>query len=181
MRTIVLLILSCLVLSCGPDPCDQLDFKVKGLCVNVGEFSEINPSHISLVLSLIDSYTSKSLKYFWSDNHVGVKFVSPEHRRLAPDENSPRGYGGKVQKNQIWVKYDYNEPEFASYYVLGHEMLHVLSRYYLKVEDKDNHNHNVPRVFIIWALENNEPLNSTYEFHLYKTVQKEIMYKSGST
>ena len=166
-----------LLTSCGTErPCDAADLNSYGLCFvtnnKVLDHVMLNDTMTAFEEYLHDFGFNLDLESFNRDNEVIVYYKDPQDQTLKrkDDEGNVYYIRGSAGENNIYLGKSDNCVD--TYYVLTHELMHVIARYYLDVDKKLNSNHDVKHLFLTWAVLYDEPLNSTVEYFIYLRVKR---------
>lgn len=138
MRQAFPIVLFFLSVGCS-DPCDQADFDVEGLCVIQNGYS-VNPSEISWIIHEVEREINVSKKLDLSDlldsNNVSLSFV---------DEKIEGHSGATIGSNIIQIVKPTNILDHD--FLIGHELLHVISLNFLDTPKNIDMEHKVPFLF----------------------------------
>lgn len=120
----------------------------------------ISGEMISDTFSIINShFDGLSISEVIKSNNVSIHFV--------PDEAINARGEYHFDSNEIFISPASEESEevvcLDTYYLLSHELLHVISRYHLNESNKDNKNHNNESLFV----DHSEDFLSTIEWSIY--------------
>lgn len=168
MRFLLVLVL---LSSCGQpdaiDRCNYSDFSTSGICI-ITNGNDLNIDLIDFVVRVTNEEFNRvlgrndSLQSVFSDQGVSVEYVDENSDEL----NGNRGFASGTRIVVGYASGTDMDKCMNRYYVLGHEILHVVSSYVL-----NNHNgHNVPNVFMQWARNNNVSDEETVGFYMYMRV-----------
>ena len=180
MRT-VLVLLAVLSTNCGFD----CEFRVQGICVVTNDHKVSKP----LVKKAIElagrgmhgKFPDFNMDAFLDENTSDEVDTTIQVHYLDPSEM--HGNRGVTEEKVIALGWATDSNDAGDcmnrYYVLSHELLHVISTYYLGVDDATNGAHNVPKVFLQWAEDNEESWLEAAEFFPYMQMIEECEAATG--
>jgi hypothetical protein len=138
------------------------DFVASGLCVNVGDNTDIETYMISTEIEFIrdglDLYfpeKHQNLAQLLEDSGVSMEYTKPGDSRLAGAKGD-----FSFENNEIFVEHGTCNQNLN---ILGHEILHFVAKEYLGVDDDSNRAHNVERLFM------GHGGRETVEYFIYKS------------
>lgn len=142
--------------------CSGGDFYSDGIMVIANEY-DVSPELFSRTVSIIEKEINDvypeygnfdAESFFYSINTV-VEYVDYIV------------YGssimGRAKDNMVEVR---GGNCWLHNYVMGHELMHVISTFHLGVTREENHLHDIEPMFFIWASINEQPQKITIEYRL---------------
>jgi hypothetical protein len=120
-----------------PHPCESADFVSGGVCVITNGYN-VDPNMVEFTVDIIETGINEGLDrnddlpVLLGDLMVSAEYVDPYDPKLA--EDGERAYRGLAIGTKTIINYmGEGGPEcHEHYYVLGHELLHVISQYILE-------------------------------------------------
>jgi hypothetical protein len=165
------------LIGCGNSVVDSLtvcDFVVDELCVDTNGYPNVTSDLVDFTIkstatafnNYLDSINSGeiSLAELIKEYGLMLEFVDPAA--------IPEYRGVYLYSEKIKVRVVDEEQCLDIYYVLGHELLHFASRYALFSGVEKNGKHNVPGIFVQWAIDNGEDYTQTAEWVIFTDVLK---------
>lgn len=152
------------LVSCGQDVCNN---ETLGFCIEDPSNGSANVEWYSKAIHVVNDIAGKQFDQF--DMESMTKEKGPFNVIL---EDGTFPYRGLTEEDGTVHVRD-SSCSFPGIncldqsYVLAHEVLHVISNYYLDVPLEANSEHDVENVFLIWALDNQKSLDNTVEFDVY--------------
>jgi len=175
MRFVLLLVF---VTGCGTSVCDQADLTVEGICFILNDAS-VDPVLVARTVGFLeqglkDYSISTDLSLDFLEAETSVEFVDFEDSRLYRGDTHYRGitYDNQVISNNGKYAKSKVDQCLEQYYVMGHELLHVVDKYVLGVEYEVDSNHETSYIFVKWADENGFDLTKTVEGQMYLKVKE---------
>lgn len=162
--------------------CNGPDFTTSGIAVFTNGYN-IDPAMIDFAVDMTEQRVNEttSLNYnlpaFFDMLVVSAEYVSEKDPALRHDGKFARGV---ARGTSVWVRHIEDEPEtqcMEYYYVLSHELLHIIAGYALDASGEDNRDHNVEGIFFEWAWNNGLPLDETAEFWIYLDIKDECGFE----
>lgn len=135
-----------LLSACGPVPCEDPDFVAAGLCVTTNnhllrrDFVELTVKRLERSLQWFQIDLSLATKF--GELEAGVEVVERDDERLAKHELQG------LQDERLAIITLSNCRTTSR--LLGHELLHIISRYFLGGSRDDNCSHSIPYMFKEW-------------------------------
>ena len=155
MRFIIIVFF--LIASCSP----QLvyNYRSHGLLVTTNnaniEKEKIDALVIVIEDAIYDIYGFQSnLGLVFQKHSCSLTFVEPGNSNL-------RGYRGLTLTNATWSN---TKSCYESYYIAGHELLHLVGRYLFKVTNEVNREHSHPNLFFNWTTMGGKSRKETVEY-----------------
>lgn len=155
MRYLFLLIV--LFVGCA-NPCQDVVYTTSGVCVMPPDGGEqFDPDKVDMVVDLLDHHVSEK---FWDVDlerefeSIGVNLTSVHeyHERLHVDNKYVGGVTVNGQAIYVHTGYQYSDKrEFYIYYLLAHELLHVVVENVIHGDWELNAQHMNPYVWRTWA------------------------------
>jgi len=166
--------------SCGKER--LCNFYADNICVNVGQY-DIESQLVSFVVDSVEKrmleYTNKkhNISKLAEQENLYVMYADPDSiPSLCSNVENARGcihfpedeiyVAGYLYENEISI-HSLRARCISNYYVLGHEFLHFIIDHDTNISNKNNINHNVKNIFIIWAARNDKQLNLNAEGQMY--------------
>lgn len=184
MRAMVVLLLAVLSANCGGFDCE---FRVQGICVVANDHKVSKPMVKTAVkvagLGMTDKFPDFNMDAFLDENTSDEVDTTIQVHYLDPkDMKGKRGvtFDGKTIAVGWATKWNAAGDCMDRYYVLSHELLHVIATYYLGVDEKTNGAHDVPKVFLQWADDTGAVYSDAAEFNIYLDMVDECEAATGT-